>query len=130
MRFKKFVLFFLIFSLIITSLPLNLSASPTLKEGNYENWIDRVDEFPQYATDLYNWFKNNSAEGGVLRTAVDETLTDGKSVHFVTEFTGGPHSFTYKDGVTNTELFKQLEQICAGEISSKVSVINEYVYAA
>ena len=130
MRFKKFVLFFLIFSLIITSLPLNLSASPTLKEGNYEKWIDRVDSLPQYATDLYNWMVSNAAEGGALRTAVDETLSDGNSVHFVTEFTGGPHSFTYKDGVTNTELFKQLEQICAGEISSKVSVINEYVYAA
>ena len=70
MRFKKFVLFFLVFSLIITSLPLNLSASPTLKEGNYEKWIDRVDSLPQYATDLYNWMVSNAAEGGALRTAV------------------------------------------------------------
>ena len=130
MRFKKSIIFSLIFSLIFTALPLNLSASPTLKEGHYEKWIDRVDSLPQYATDLYNWMVSNAAEGGVLRTAVDETLTDGKSVHFVTEFTGGPHSFTYNDGATNTELFKQLEQICASEISSKVSVINEYVYAA
>ena len=130
MRFKKFILFSLIFSLIITSLPLSISASPTLKEGNYANWIDRVDALPQYATDLYNWMESNAAEGGALRTAVDETLSDGNSVHLVTEFTGGPHSFTYQDGATNPELFEQLEQICAGEISSKVSVINEYVYAA
>lgn len=128
MRFKKSIIFSLIFSLIFTALPLNLSASPTLKEGHYEKWIDRVDSLPQYATDLYNWMVSNAAEGGALRTAVDETLNNGNSVHFVTEFTGGPYNFTYESGATNEELFEYLAQSFASEISSVTSEISDYIY--
>ena len=57
----------------ITELPdLQTTANPisflsdgvNLREGNYEKWIDRLANLPEYATNFYEWLEENSDNDG------------------------------------------------------------------
>lgn len=120
MRIRRFLISFLIICITLTSLPFVVTATPSLKEGNYEKWIDRV-ELPSYAIDLYDWFSDNSKEGGALRTAVTDTLlpdTTDEYAYKVTTISKGNITFSYSNGSNNSQKYDILQSITADEIKN------------
>lgn len=90
--------------------PLNLlgldeNGNPTLKEGNYTRWIDRLDlaDAP-YALSLYTWMEQNSDTSTGTGLLIDPTgaerLSSGQYVYLVTEIKGsGQFNYTGNTGV-------------------------------
>ncbi len=78
---------------------LDESGNPTLKEGNYQRWIDRVDftDAP-YGLSLYQWLEENSDVADPDGLLVDPTgaqqLSNGQYVYLVTQIKG-TGQFTY-----------------------------------
>lgn len=132
MKFKRLCIFILVIIMVLTSMPFSISSAPTLKEGNYEQWVDRVDDLPKYATDLYDWLVDNSQKDGALRTGVTDTLfpnTTDSYVYYVTNSIKENISFTYPSGYSNEQKFEKLQEISQESIDNVKSEILEYVEA-
>ena len=70
---------------------------PTLAPGQHEQWIDRINQLPEYATTLYSWLETNAQEGGVLIDPTQLPAYKGSSGLYDTYM----HCFhTIKDSVT------------------------------
>lgn len=131
MKIKKFIAVFLIVCLLLTSLPVTVFATPTLKEGNYEKWVDRIDDLPDYATEFYNWLITNSKKGGALRTGVTDTVLPGDDpgYGYLVEYVEGEDvTFQYEKSEEDNILNK-LKSICSAEAKAKVDEIRQYVLA-
>ena len=131
MKIKKFIAVFLIVCLLLTSLPVTVFATPTFKEGNYEKWVDRIDDLPDYATEFYNWLITNSKKGGALRTGVTDTVLPGDDpgYGYLVEYVEGEDvTFQYEKSEEDNILNK-LKSICSAEAKAKVDEITQYVYA-
>lgn len=132
MKFKKFVVSLLVLCILFSSIPYSIAAYPSLKEGSYADWVDRIDEMPSYATDLYDWFSENSKEGGALRTGVTDTLlpdTNNEYAHLVTKIVKNNISFNYDEGDTRDDKFAILKAATKDEIKSAKDETIEYVEA-
>lgn len=132
MKSKKFIAVFLIVCLLLTSLPVTVFATPTLKEGNYEKWVDRVDDLPDYATEFYNWLITNSKKGGALRTGVTDTVLPGNDpgYGYLVEYVEGEDvTFQYESTDDKDDILAKLKSICGAEADAKVNEIKQYVHA-
>lgn len=132
MKFKKFVVSLLVLCILFSSIPYSVAAYPSLKEGSYADWVDRIDEMPSYATDLYDWFSENSKEGGALRTGVTDTLlpdTNNEYAHLVTKIVKNNISFNYDESDTTDDKFAILKAATKDEIKSAKDETIEYVEA-
>ena len=132
MKFKKFIVSLLVLSIVLTSVPFSVFAKATLKEGSYQDWVDRIDNTPQYATDLYNWLSDNSQEGGALRTGVTDTLlphTNNEYAYLVTKVIKDNINFNYNKDATRDEKFNILKAATKEEIQLAKDDIIDYVEA-
>ena len=118
MKFKRLIATVLACCVIFSIIPSFVSAQgPTLKEGNYAAWIDRLGDMPQYAFDFYEWLADNSVEGGALRTAKGESnFSDGMSAHLVAEIPGTTNSFNFPIGASDSTIQTNAINACAENI--------------
>lgn len=61
---------------------------PTLAEGNYAHWLDRVASAPAYVREFYHWLEDNANVNGVLANPTQGTLYNGEYYHKITTITG------------------------------------------
>ena len=130
MKFKKFVVSLLVLCILFSSIPYSVAAYPSLKEGSYADWVERIDEMPSYATDLYDWFSENSKEGGALRTGVTDTLlpdTNNEYAHLVTKIVKNNISFNYDEGDTTDDKFAILKAATKDEIEEVLDLLSSCV---
>ena len=106
---KKFICLFLALMLFISALPVQGQAAvyvqrpisgkrtvgvecregssesfgPQLAQGNYEKWIDRLADLPEYALEFYRWLEQNANEKGALANPLLGTEKDGEYGHVV-----------------------------------------------
>ena len=87
---------------------LDGAGNVALKDGNYTQWIDRVDLTDgEYAASLYAWMEDNCGENGALvDPTVAEQLSSGEYVYLVTEIDGtGTFSYTGNSSVDDEAAF-------------------------
>ena len=70
---------------------------PTLAEGNYVRWIDRLADLPQWCTSFYQWLDRQDGAGGQLSDPTVLTAYNGRYLHQLTTVTNDV-SFTYTSG--------------------------------
>ena len=72
--------------------------SPTLAEGNYVSYLDRVAAAPAYVKEYYDWLVDNSDAGGVLADPTKGSVYNGEYYHGVVTVKGSAsYPFTTQD---------------------------------
>ena len=63
-------------------------ASPTLADGNYASYLDRVASAPAYVREYYNWLVANANANGVLADPTKASNYNGEYYHSVVKIEG------------------------------------------
>lgn len=66
-------------------------SGPQLAEGNYERWIDRLADLPEYAREFYQWLEENAGADGALANPLLGTQVQGEYGYFVSGYSSTLH---------------------------------------
>lgn len=78
-------------------------SAPTLADGNYASFLDRVASAPNYVREFYNWMVANANKNGALAEPTKGTLYNGEYYHNITTITGSvSYPFTTQDEAVAT----------------------------
>lgn len=104
MRLKKVLCMVTAAVILLSMLPCQVLAAdgPTLADGNYVNWIDRIADLPDYAAAFYTWLEENAAPGGALVDPSLGTNLGGNYVHQVHTIEGTTR-FQYSAGTSASD---------------------------
>lgn len=99
MQVKRVMCVIVAMVMALTLLPGRVSAAgiPTPAPGNYENWIDRIAELPDYAASFYTWLEDNAGPGGALVDPTKATAIGDSYVQLVHTIKGTAQ-FQYTTG--------------------------------
>ena len=83
-----------------------ISDGLTLADGNYQLWVDRVANLPDYAKNFYGWLEDNATATGALADPTLATNRSGSYVYPLDSF-DGTVEFTYSAGDDMMTLAKE-----------------------
>ena len=106
--------------MVLALLPHASSAAdggPALASGNYEKWIDRIANLPDYARRFYSWLEENADASGALADPSRAAKVSGTYVHRVHTLKGTAE-FAYSAGADLDELALDAALAHAGDTPS------------
>lgn len=100
MKLRKLMCVIITVVMVLTMLPGQVlaAAAPTPADGNYEKWIDRIAELPDYAAEFYTWLEDNAGPDGALADPTKATAMGRNYVQLV-HIIEGTTQFQYTAGM-------------------------------
>ena len=90
--------------------------SPELASGNYESYLDRVKDAPDYVHEYFNWLVANSTADGVLADPTKGSVYQGEYYHGVVSIQGSvSYPFTTQD-----------EAVATGSVLAQEALYKEF----
>lgn len=126
MRLKRMLCVTIVVVMILVMLPCQVLAAegPTLKEGNYVNWIDRIADLPDYAAAFYTWLEESAAPGGALTDPSSADKLGGNYVHPVHTIEGST-TFQYSAGTSASD---QAVNAALSHVGDEPETVMNYVF--
>ncbi len=97
---------------------------PALSDGNHADWIDRLANLPDYASDFYSWLETNATATGALADPTLGTSQDEGYVYII-DVVEGQVEFTYTDNSDKQSCAVQAVQDAAG---AQYAVIRDFSF--
>ena len=109
----------------------NASALPdiALAEGSHQQWIDRIDQLPGFASSFYTWLEDNATASGSLADPTKGTELGDAYVYVIDTIQG---SANYRGFSGSTDEAKALAAISAdlGSLPNQIAAYGAAVYGA
>ena len=113
-----------------TSNGISFFSDSWLKEGNYERWIDRLADLPEYATDFYEWLEENSDNDGhddaLIEIEQASAVGDGYSYQIVS-FNGELDVSFPSAQPTQDEINQAVNEAYKAQIGDSIVEAEQYI---
>lgn len=111
---------------IMLLLPMQSSAATVQGE-----WIDRIVDLPQYASDFYGWLEDNAtAEGALVDVTKGQLLSGDNSYVYVVDSFAFSQDFTFPEGADAAAIQQAAVDAAMPIASAKFAEEKAYIFTA